>query len=353
MSLWSRKKKRSRLGVLLKSLTVLAVVGIAAVLAVAYLAMPDLSRAGSFSVTDGDSARTVATRLKETGIIRSETLFLLVVKADGTDRRFQSGTYDLRGAASLYAIGRILTGDGRSQEELTLVVREGWTLRDIAAELKRLGFAHADEFLTATGEPTTMAFAPPPSWLARYPFLKVRTSGTSLEGYLFPDTYRVFRGATAASVVEKLLDNFGRHLTSEVMEAVSASGHEFSNVIIMASVLEEEIKTPADRRLVADVFWRRLGQGMRLQADSTVNYALGTARPSVTASDLESKSPYNTYRIIGLPPGPICNPGLDAIMAAARPTPNDNWYFLTEAAGAVHYAKTYEQHLANKAKYLK
>jgi UPF0755 protein len=198
-----------------------------------------------------------------------------------------------------------------------------------------------------------MAFAPPPSWLARYPFLKVRTSGTSLEGYLFPDTYRVFRGATAASVVEKLLDNFGRHLTSEVMEAVSASGHEFSNVIIMASVLEEEIKTPADRRLVADVFWRRLGQGMRLQADSTVNYALGTARPSVTASDLESKSPYNTYRIIGLPPGPICNPGLDAIMAAARPTPNDNWYFLTEAAGAVHYAKTYEQHLANKAKYLK
>jgi UPF0755 protein len=187
----------------------------------------------------------------------------------------------------------------------------------------------------------------------RYPCLKVRTAGTSLEGYLFPDTYSLFPDATAASVTKKLLDNFGRHMTSEVMTAVSASQREFRDVIIMASILEREVQTPADRRLVADLFWRRLAKGMRLQADSTVNYVTGGRDPSISGSDLALESPYNSYRYEGLPPGPIGNPGLDAIMAAVQSTPNDYWYFLTDADSAVHYAKTYDEHLANKAKYLR
>lgn len=343
---WSKKRTNSRLAAWLKGVMIAATAVIAAGLLLAYLAMPNSSRAGAFTVAAGDSARTVAAHLKTAGIVRSETLFLLVVKADGTDRQFQAGTYDLRGAASLSAIGRVLTGNGRSQDELTVTVREGWTLRDIEAELRRLGFLHADYFLAATGAPATATFSPPPAWLLPYPFLKARMPGTSVEGYLFPDTYRVFRDATAESVVEKMLGNFGRHLTSETMTAIGRSGHEFRDVVTLASVLEREVQTPVDRRLVADIFWRRLAQGMRLQSDVTVIYG------SDGGFDLASPSPYNTYREGGLPPGPISNPGLDAILAAAQPTANDYWYFLTDATGAVHYAKTYDEHLANKAKYI-
>jgi UPF0755 protein len=351
MPLFSRKRRARHWA--LRALNLFLLTAVALMSLLAYLALPNRQRAHSFTVADGDNARTVAARLKDDGVIRSESLFLAVMKGDGTDRQLQPGTYDLTVAASLSAIGRLLTGGGRSQEELTLVVREGWTLRDIKDELKRLGLTQADGLLAVTGEPATASFAPASALLERYPFLKQRTAGTSLDGYLFPDTYRVFRDATPVSIVEKMLANFDRRLTGEAASAVAASGRPLADVVTMASLVENEVKTPADRRLVADIFWRRLALGMRLQADSTVNYALGTSLPSVSATELASESPYNTYRFSGLPPGPIGNPGLDAIIAAATPTPNDYLYFLTDAAGAVHYAKTYEQHLANKAKYLR
>lgn len=351
MRLFNRRANARRRALRVLNLGLLAAIMLLSLFA--YLAVPSRQRAGIFTVANGENARTVAARLKADGVIRSESLFLAVMKGEGTDRQLQPGTYDLSTAASLSAIGRLLTGGGRSQEELTLVVREGWTLRDISAELKRLGLARADDLFAVTGEPVASSFTPAADLLVRYPFLKQRSVGTSLEGYLFPDTYRVFRDATAASVVEKMLANFDRRLTGEAASAVAASGRSLADVVTMASLLENEVQTPADRRLVADIFWRRLAMGMRLQADSTVNYALGTSLPSVGAAELASESPYNTYRFSGLPPGPIGNPGLDAILAAAAPTPNQYLYFLTDAAGTVHYAKTYEQHLANKAKYLR
>jgi UPF0755 protein len=307
----------------------------------------------SFEVRPGDGASSVATRLKDEGIVRSRSLYLLSLVLSGNASRLQPGAYDLRGARTFGAITDRLTSGFANRLEVTITVREGWNLRQIQAELACLGFEQADDFFDAVGEPGMESFSPPADWLERYPFLKTRQAGTSLEGLLFPDTYRIYRDAPAEEAARVMLDNFGRKMTGGVVEAVQTSGRGFLGVLTMASVVEREVQTPEDRRLVADILWRRLDRGMRLQADSTVNYATGASRPSATAADLEVESPYNTYMHAGLPPGPISNPGLDAIAASAAPMANDFWYFLTDVEGGVHYAKTYDEHLANKARYLR
>jgi UPF0755 protein len=330
-----------------------AVTVIFAGLVFAFLAWPVTRDAASFEVHPGDGAADVATRLKDEGIVRSRSLYLLSLVASGRAARLQPGAYDLRGARTFAAITNQLTSGSANRLEVTLTVREGWNLRQVQAELARLGFDQAGRFFEAAGEPGTSSFSPPDEWLGRYPFLKTQQAGTSLEGFLFPDTYRIYRDAPAEEAARAMLDNFGRKMTGDVVEAVQTSDRVFLNVLTMASIVEREVPTPEDRRLVADIFWRRLDRGMRLQADSTVNYATGANRPSATAEDLEAESPYNTYKYAGLPPGPISNPGLDALLAAAAPAANGYWYFLTDAEGGVHYAKTYDEHLANKARFLR
>lgn len=347
---FSRSRSHSRLrGLAVASAAVLVGVG----LGLSYLAAPNADRLGDFEVKAGDGAVTVADRLKEAGAVRSKILFLVSVRALRLERSLQPGVHDLAGAVSYAEMARRLATGGADRAEVTLVMREGWTLRELRAELERLGLPAAAGLYDLTGEPAASGFEPPAAWLERYPFLKTRVAGTSLEGFLFPDTYRFFPDADAEKVVTTLLDNFGRRMDSEMMGEIVASRRTFREVVVMASLLEREVRTPEDRRLVADLFWRRLERGMRLQADSTVNYATGANRPSATAADLEADSLYNTYKYGGLPPGPISNPGLDAFAAAVRPTPNNYWYFLTDPTGAVHYAKTYDEHLANKAKYLR
>ncbi|MBU1029480.1 endolytic transglycosylase MltG, partial [Patescibacteria group bacterium] len=165
--------------------------------------------------------------------------------------------------------------------------------------------------------------------------------------------YRVYRTASAEEIVNKLLGNFDQKLTADVESVIAASDHSLYEIVIMASILEREVRGEEDRRLVADLFWRRLDIGMRLQADSTVNYVTEGKRPALTQADTQLDSPYNTYKYGGLPPGPIGNPGLVSIKAAANPQPNSYWYFLTDVDGGVHYARNLEEHNRNKAAYLR
>jgi len=194
---------------------------------------------------------------------------------------------------------------------------------------------------------------PPPDYSAEFAFLAGKPPFVSYEGYLFPDTYRFFRGASPEEIVKKLVANLGRRLSEAgIIEKIAGRGTSLHELLTLASVIEKEVRTPEDRRLVADVFRRRLEIGMALQADSTVNYVTGKSVAAASSEDVAADSPYNTYKHRGLPPGPICNPGLDAISAALEPQANDYWYFLTDADGGVHYAKTLDEHNANKAKYL-
>jgi UPF0755 protein len=183
-----------------------------------------------------------------------------------------------------------------------------------------------------------------------------------------PDVYHIFVGGgmggdrvvdlfagdvKTEDLVATLLRNFGAKLTPTLRAKAAEEGRPLFDVVTMASIVEAEVRGDEDRRMVADIFWRRLDVGMALQADSTVNYVTGKGHASVSLEDTEVESRYNTYKYPGLPFGPICNPGLSAIKAAVDPKPNAYWYFLTDKEGTVHYGKTLDEHNTNKAIYLK
>ncbi|HTM68166.1 MAG TPA: endolytic transglycosylase MltG [Candidatus Binatia bacterium] len=347
------KKVLIILSVLAGSLAALAWTG-------AWLSTPVTKDAGSFVVAQGEGTAAIVSRLKAQGVIRSELLFKMALAGSGLDKKLQPGTYDLRGAEDFAEIVRRLATGGIPANEFVLLVKEGWNLNDIKAALVQAGYAEADKLFFVTGIPATdhrelsSDKAPrPQDYSTEFPFLEGKPSYVSLEGYLFPDTYRVFKAATPMELVKVLLANFGRKLTPELRQRIAEKHRTIFDVVTMASIVEREVKTDEDRRLVADIFWRRIEKGMPLQADSTVNYATGKSQPSVSFEDTKTVSRYNTYKYPGLPLGPICNPGLASLKAAIDPEPNDYWYFLTDAEGKVHYAATLDEHNRNKARYLK
>ncbi|MBI4262164.1 endolytic transglycosylase MltG [Candidatus Uhrbacteria bacterium] len=227
--------------------------------------------------------------------------------------------------------------------EQTITTIEGWTVEEIAEYLR-----------DAIGMPVTAfekaAFAYPKSPAGKSFFGGGRIQ--SVEGYLFPDTYRVYKKATALDVVEKMLANFDARVTADIRAKIRAQRLTLHEGVTLASIIEQEVATPEDRRVVADIFLKRLKAGIALQADSTVNYITKKGMSRATIVDTKIDSPYNTYRYRGLPPGPISNPGLDAILAVAEPTLSPYLYFLTTEDGRVIYARDFEEHKQNRQRYL-
>jgi|SRR3989344_118052 len=175
----------------------------------------------------------------------------------------------------------------------------------------------------------------------------------SEEGYLFPDTYRFYKNTMPQDAVLKMKENFSKKITSDILGEITAQKKTLDEIIIMASILEEEVKSTEDRKIVSGILWKRLKLGMVLNVDSALTYILGKASAELTDADLKYDSRYNTYRYHGLPPTPISNPGLDAILAAMNPTTTKYFYYLTGKDGKTYYAETLEGHALNKRKYLR
>lgn len=182
-------------------------------------------------------------------------------------------------------------------------------------------------------------------------FLNLVEKG-NYEGYLFPDTYFIMPNMNEADIIKLLNNNFYEKI-KEVSDDIKKFGKPESDVIKMASILEEEARTIESREIIAGILWRRISIGMALQVDSSFKYINGKTTATITADDLKIDSPYNSYTNRGLPPTPISNPGLDAIKAAINPKNSPYLYFLTDKDGNMHYAATFEEHVANKIKYLK
>jgi UPF0755 protein len=172
------------------------------------------------------------------------------------------------------------------------------------------------------------------------------------EGYLFPETYFFAPMATADIILSRMSDTFKAKI-KPYEEEIKASVRSSEDIVKMASILEAEVQTDADRKMVADLLWRRLDAGMALQVDSSIGYILSKTSAQLTVADLRTDNPYNTYVYKGLPPTPISNPGIESIEAALRPTHNDYLFYLSDKNGITHFAKTYAEHLANKKKYIK
>jgi UPF0755 protein len=300
-------------------------------------------------ITQGASARVISDTLYGNHLIRSPLVFLLTSKISGASERLKPGVYELNRSMSAPEIIRTLV-EGNTLESW-VTIPEGKTLREIADILAAKQLADPNTFLDLTTSQGDQ--------FAAYSF----PYDENLEGYLFPDTYLVERGTTTDEVIKMMLDTFERRVVTahrDEIEQVMAQRMKLGEdnfdeglhrILIVASLVEREARAPADRPKIAAVIWNRLAKKMKLEVDATVTYSLGKSRANkakVYYKDLENDSPYNTYRHLGLPPAPICNPGLASILAALRPAQMDALYYVARKNGTHVFTKTLQEHEAAK-----
>jgi len=276
-------------------------------------------------IEEGMTLKQIASRLKETGVIRSQTVFASMVTISGKQENLVAGQYSFDRPYSLFTIvGRLISGTF-GFHMVKVVIPEGATVAEISSlSAKNLPLFTRKNFLDLTEEK---------------------------EGYLFPDTYYFTPVATENDVLAQLEKNFKKQVGPYEVEAL-ITGHSLHEILTMASLLEEEAKTDDDRAMISGILWNRIELGMPLQVDAVFPYIVGRNTFQVTKADLANPSPYNTYVHKGLPPGPISNPGISSIRAAIHPTKNDYLFYLHDKHGTMRYARTFEEHVANRRKYL-
>jgi UPF0755 protein len=295
-------------------------------------------------VLEGESAGAIGRKLEGAGIIQSARLFQVLTSLMGLEDDLEAGDYEFRtGGTALTAVRRISRGQIRT---LGIVIREGLRLEETAELLEREGVVSAGEFRQALQEEYSASF------LGELP------PDGGLEGFLFPATYSFPAQVAAHDVVQRLLGAFDQRYQEEIQPKLAPDGLSLREVVTLASIIEREARVPEDRPLIASVFLNRLERGMKLDADPTVQYAVGNDpasvqafdtywKPGLTVADLQTPSPYNTYVNAGLPPGPIANPGLASILAVLEPADTSYLYFVARQDGSHVFAETLEQHNRN------
>jgi UPF0755 protein len=284
----------------------------------------------------GMRAKAIADLLEKKKLIRSSLAFQLVGCLTGTIRKLQGGTYRLSGAVSTPEIIHQLKTGKVVMRRLT--APEGMTIAQIDELWANNNFGDAGAFIEAARS-SNLSRAKLRERQARYGI-----EGETLEGYLFPNTYQFPDGAPPDQVIEMMLDEFNRQWTHELDEEAKLLGWSTHEIITLASIIEKETKVDEERPLISAVFHNRMHRGWRLEADATALYALGNPGRPPNAADLKVDSPYNTYLYNGLPPGPICNPGLASILAALRPASAGYLYFVALGDGRHHFSATIEEH---------
>ena len=298
----------------------------------------------AFEIALGESPASIASRLEEARLIPDAGAFTDYLVYRGLDTTVQAGDYTLNPRSTPLEIANAL--QDATPKEVTLTILEGWRLEEIAATLPTSGLEFSPEtFLSATS-------AGPEG----YPFLGERPGSRSLEGFLFPGSYRLPRQSTVDQVITVLLEAFQEQLTPDLKTGFERQGLNTYEAVVLASIVERETVVEDEMPLITSVFLNRLTAGMPLEADSTVQYALGNQNKTHTwwknplsLDDLKVDSPYNTYLYGGLPPGPISNPGLTALRAVAFPAQADYYYFRAacDGSGEHRFAKTFEEHVQN------
>ena len=282
-----------------------------------------LTESKLFSVEKGQNVFQIGENLEKEGLIKNKYFFDFYVLIKGAQRKLQAGEYELSPSMNIAEIAeKIILGD-IVKEEITII--EGWNLKDIGFYFENKGMFQAEELYDERAE---------------------------VEGYFFPDTYQIRRGATLEEIINKAVDNFNKKLAPYRNE-ISGAGLTLSETVIMASLIEKEVKTKKDKELVSGILWKRLKAGIPLQVDATITYITGKKTIKISKEETQIDSPYNTYKYLGLPIGPICNPGLESILAVVYPESSEYWYYLSIPDGETIFRKTLEEHNYAKAKYLR
>ena len=296
-------------------------------------------------IEKGQGVQKIAELLKTAGFIKSKFGFETLVWFKGASDQLQAGEYKLPTKLSLNQLVDYLAKGIGAMAERELKIIEGWTIIDIDEYLFKEGVAKKDEFIQAVGPNYQLP-------ITNYQFFTDKPKKKGLEGYLFPDTYQVYKNATVEDIARKMLENFDKKLTAEMRVDIESRGRTVFDIVRMASIIEAEVPHVEDRPIISGLLWKRLEVGMLLQVDSTLNYATGNKSRALSFEELKIDSLYNSYKYPGLPPTPIGNPGLDAIKAAIYPKESPYWFFLSSKDGKTIFSKTLEEHNAAKAKYL-
>ncbi len=285
-------------------------------------------------VKPGMTTAEIGSLLHQHGLIKSVTLFRGFVHSQGLQNSLQAGEYSLTTAMRIQTIiGMLAKGDVAYQQ---ITIPEGLTIDEIAKLLEEKNLATAASFKTAAKDYLPYDYIQP-------------SPGVSYkaEGFLFPDTYQIPRGMKEDDLLRTMTFQFDRLFTQTMRDRANEVGLSVREMVILASLIEKEARYAEERPIIARVFMNRLKQGMPLQSCATIQYILGYPKPELTIKDTEIPSPYNTYQNMGLPPGPIANPGLASIKAALFPAETDYLYFVADKNGKHHFSKTYDEHLAN------
>jgi len=293
------------------------------------------------TIPEGSSTKDIANILKEKGLINNTLLFRFQSRYKCYDGEYIKGTYTLSKGMKNDTLMDILSSGKQQDGTVKVTVPEGYTANQIAELLEKNGIVSAESFINEMNNGTF-----------DYEFLKNITGRDyRLEGYLFPATYEFDKNTDAHKVITAFLDRFNIEYTNILKNAKSS--YTSDQLVTIASIIESEIQVDSERPVAAGVIYNRLDKKMKLQIDSTVQYALKTRNESVTYTDIDVDSPYNTYKYTGLPPGPICCPGEASIKAAAEPEKNDYIYYVLKKKGSGEHVFTasYEEFLAAKEAY--
>lgn len=298
----------------------------------------------TFQVQLGESPLDITNRLEQEGLIKNAQALRDYLIFAGLDTSIQAGEFVLNPRMNSLEIANAL--QDATPDEVTFVILPGWRMEEVAAVLPTSGLSISPQaFLDAVKNP-----------LPDSPIRAEVPEGASLEGFLFPDSYRLKRDIRTQAFIDILTENFRAAITEDLRQGFARQGLDIFQTVVLASIVQREAVVPEEMPMIASVFLNRLAAGMKLDADPTVQYALGFNYDQNTwwtnplsKTDLEVNSPYNTYLNWGLPPGPIANPGLNALQAVAYPAQTPYYYFRAacDGSGRHSFAENFEQHLQN------
>ena len=301
------------------------------------------SDVATVTIADGATTQSIARQLAADQLIAHAWAFNLYMRLHGAGQTLKAGTYTIAPSLTIPDIVTLLSQGKSVRRDIAVTFPEGWTIAQMAQRLTQKGFDGA-QF-------QKIAEAPDAQLRGAFAVLATLPQGMSLEGYLFPDTYNFLPETTPQEIVETLLANFEKKFTPAMRTHIAQYPYTLHQVVTLASIVEREVHKDTERPVVAGIFYNRLRAGMPLGSDATLDYIFGESKIKHSLEETQVDSPYNTYKHVGLPPGPIGNPGLSALRAAVYPAQTDYLYFLNNATtGKTVFSRTYDEHLANKSR---
>jgi UPF0755 protein len=306
-----------------------------------------------FEIEKNEGAKLIGKKLEEENLVKNKYYFYYQIRKENLTSKLQVGKYELSPNMTVGEIMAKITAGEVKEVYQKLIIPEGFTNAKIVERIKEIDLDMAGEFEKIVScEYSEESELSCKKMAQKYKFLENLSSGVDMEGYLFPDTYFIYSEDDALKLVNKFLENFESKITKEMLNEIAKQNKNLHQIMTLASIVEKEVRSEADMKKVAGLFWRRTEDEYLLQSCATLAYIIGEDKKQYSIKDTKIESIYNTYLHPGLPPGPVSNPGLKSIEASIFPEKNDYYFFLSDPkTGETIFSKTLDEHNLNKSKY--